>query len=131
AGQTRPVVLESRDVFTFQESRDLAGSADDPPVDRHAAPRSSLVPGGEAARELVADRLVVGRDDDQRVVRRHREGARRAQRERQRDDGRQQEKDQEPFRHARALSCTVPGYSTSTTTSSGSALAYTSPRVDC
>ena len=92
-----PVVLERCRVFAIEVARDLARAADDPPVDENRFAGLLPVPALEAEPELVADGLVVRRDDDQRDVRPHCRRLFRPQQERQGDRGRQDEEDDRAF----------------------------------
>ena len=64
----RPFPLKGRVKLALQIARDFAGSADEPPVDADGTPGFLFVVIAERDRELVADRLIVGRNDDKRVV---------------------------------------------------------------
>jgi hypothetical protein len=114
----RPVMFECRHVFALEKTRDLTRAAHDPPVDRDRAAGPALVPVRKSPREFVADGFVVRRDDDQRVVRLGHAHPFGSQHERHCDDHQQREDDEQSL------------HSASTTTSSGTALANTSPRSD-
>ena len=98
--EPRPVQFEGRRVFALEEARDVARAADHPPIDPDRPARLRPIPRGETARVLVADRLVVRRDDHHGVVGPRRRTALGPQRKRHRHD-RQQRPDDQPAFHRR------------------------------
>ena len=94
---SRPVILKRGDILALEEPRDVARPAHHPPVDRDRAAGLGAIPLREAARIFEANRLVVRRDDDDRVIRLRHGRARRPQRKRQRHDRDQRKNDDRPF----------------------------------
>ena len=65
ASRALPPALHRADVLGGEVAHDLGGAADVAPVDAGGAAVVPFVPGAEAVGELLADRLVVWRDDDE------------------------------------------------------------------
>jgi hypothetical protein len=82
----RPIIFERGYIFSLEETRDVTRSSHHTPVDRHRTARFRAIPFTESARELVTNRFVVRRDDDDSIICLAWRDTLRSQHKRQRDD---------------------------------------------